>query len=528
MKAKAQLPIFLVFLALLASTYTVRSQFSLDVTVQVDEDSYLKRELVEVTGNVTYEGILVQNGLVGIQVQSPLRTIAIRTLPLNNKQSLPYTIEITSLLSVNEDGDYRSSTERGKYLWFNMTVKNKGFSTQTVWMSISVLDSRLIPLEMDMAGVEIPPNSTAKIMPRMFIPNWATVGAGYIYGDAFTSFPTNGGRPLCPEKVAYFNIIESSYYNMTYNASLPSPPTQNGTFQTSFRLPPDMTPGIYQVIASAWSPSAGGYTGWGLDSFQAVFAPAPPWPSFVVKPPGAGPNYTITFDASSSSSENYNDTIISYFWDFGDGKNKTGRIVTYSYTSVGNYIVILNVTDSEGFWNVTAREVPISIVYDIAILDVECLDRVYDSWDVYVDVTIQNKGTYLETFDVTLRANGSLVEAKLGVQAGPYETKVLTFSWDTTGLTLLANYNLEVQASAVPGEINLEDNSMDYGPVLVTLIGDIAFNRKIDLFDAVALLRIYGLDDGDPQWEVMADLVRDGKINLFDAVVLLIRYGTSY
>ena len=54
------------------------------------------------------------------------------------------------------------------------------------------------------------------------------------------------------------------------------------------------------------------------------------------------------------------------------------------------------------------------------------------------------------------------------------------------------------------------------------------FNRKIDLYDAVALLKIYGVKEGNLNWDIMMDLVRDGAINLYDAVKLLTKYGITY
>lgn len=524
-------PILLVVLILFAFSVNisqVKSQLSLDVTVQTDKASYLKRELVNVTGNVTYQGELVQNGLIGIQVENPLRTTILRTLPLNANQSFPFSIEIVSLLPVDDYGNFKPSTERGKYMWFHMTVKNKGLSPQSVLVSITILDSGLIPLDMDTASFTIQPGKTGVFMPRMYIPNWATLGTAYIYANVYDKWPLLMGRPLCPEKVSYFSIIESMYYDEPPNATSPSQPTQSGTYEMDFRLPPDMDPGTYRVSASAWSPSAGGYTGLSSTSFDANYVPSPPWPSFTVKPPMASPNSTVTFDASSSSPEGYNDTITSYFWTFGDGKNKTGIIVTHSYTDIGNYTVTLNVTDLEGFWNTTSREVTIMIIHDLAVINLECTERIYNDWSVSIKVTINNEGTYSETFNVTMYANSSTIETKQVTNLGPCEEKTLIFTWNTTGLTLLTNYTLEAVASIVENETDTADNSLTHGPIFVTMIGDIMFNRKIDLYDAVRLLSIYGVKEGYPNWDIMADLYRDGAINLYDAVVLLTRYGITY
>lgn len=52
------------------------------------------------------------------------------------------------------------------------------------------------------------------------------------------------------------------------------------------------------------------------------------------------------FDASPS--EDPDGTIVSYFWDFGDGTTATGKTVTHSFTTVGIFTVTLTVKDDDG------------------------------------------------------------------------------------------------------------------------------------------------------------------------------------
>jgi hypothetical protein len=54
---------------------------------------------------------------------------------------------------------------------------------------------------------------------------------------------------------------------------------------------------------------------------------------------------TVTFNASQSSSHG---TITSCEWNFGDGANGTGLVVTHAYERQGTYQVKLNVTNNEG------------------------------------------------------------------------------------------------------------------------------------------------------------------------------------
>ncbi|UCC58360.1 MAG: PKD domain-containing protein [Candidatus Bathyarchaeum sp.] len=54
----------------------------------------------------------------------------------------------------------------------------------------------------------------------------------------------------------------------------------------------------------------------------------------------------IDFDASGSYDPD--GTIVSYFWEFGDGTTATGVTVSHAYADDGSYLVTLTVTDNEG------------------------------------------------------------------------------------------------------------------------------------------------------------------------------------
>ena len=60
------------------------------------------------------------------------------------------------------------------------------------------------------------------------------------------------------------------------------------------------------------------------------------------------------------------------------------------------------------------------------------------------------------------------------------------------------------------------------------LRGDIVYNRKLDIFDMVAVASAYGTKGGVPRWNPEADLDVNAKVDVFDLVIAAGRYGETY
>ncbi len=71
-----------------------------------------------------------------------------------------------------------------------------------------------------------------------------------------------------------------------------------------------------------------------------------PVASIAIEPRVPEPGAEILFDASASADAN--DIIVSFTWDFGDGVTTHGQTTSHTYTSEGEYIVVLTVEDSKG------------------------------------------------------------------------------------------------------------------------------------------------------------------------------------
>ena len=75
-------------------------------------------------------------------------------------------------------------------------------------------------------------------------------------------------------------------------------------------------------------------------------------------------NRTVEFDASLSG--DYDGIIISYEWDFGDGTNGTGMIVSHTYAINGTYDVTLTVTDDDGATDNITKQIIVPNVPPVA------------------------------------------------------------------------------------------------------------------------------------------------------------------
>jgi hypothetical protein len=191
--------------------------------------------------------------------------------------------------------------------------------------------------------------------------------------------------------------------------------------------------------------------------------------SFTVSPRGATPGCQFTFNASASRVSGSNETIESYVWNFGDGANGSGKIVTHAYSTANDYTVTLNVTTSDGHWMLSwhiARVVD-QLIHDVAVTSIRIENNVRalfagDNATIYVDAS--NPGYFTETFNVTAYAdkNTSKIgdEIAIGTQSLtlPSGTSTtLSFTWNTAGAQA-DNYTISATAFNTTNDADLIDN----------------------------------------------------------------------
>lgn len=82
-------------------------------------------------------------------------------------------------------------------------------------------------------------------------------------------------------------------------------------------------------------------------------------PYFTFSPPNPAEGETVLFTACGQQNRPCGQ-ITSYQWDFGGGRQATGRIVSQTFPQAGTYVVRLTVTDSIGRSGTTAQTVTVA------------------------------------------------------------------------------------------------------------------------------------------------------------------------
>ena len=211
-----------------------------------DCDSYAPGENVTLYANVTYNGDIVQNILVGFEVLDPLdRCVTYRVartndvgiattwfripIPCSPDEQLElfghwWVIAKCKLQDeiINDTMSFKVGwiveiigletlpfTEWYKCEWvvMNVTLKNIAWIPRNVTVIVVIYDDCDVPigqvvipdLEIPAAPAELCSEKVISVFPELHIPKWAYIGAGKVYANAFTALPQDCGIPYCPE-----------------------------------------------------------------------------------------------------------------------------------------------------------------------------------------------------------------------------------------------------------------------------------------------------------------------------------------
>ena len=118
------------------------------------------------------------------------------------------------------------------------------------------------------------------------------------------------------------------------------------------------TPGVHRASLTVFD----GRGGSGTDVVSVVVQPPNRAPIVVVSATPQSGVAPLTVAFSSAGTRDPDGTIVSYAWDFDDGGTSSEPNPTHVYTSAGDYVARLTVTDNRGA--TASRTVPIEVTGD--------------------------------------------------------------------------------------------------------------------------------------------------------------------
>ncbi len=497
------------------------------MTAKTDKETYLLRQKVTIEGNITQDGSPATDLVVIIQAEDPRdRRVAYRTLTIGNPTEM-WPVNITNLFLMDMASKPINTAKIGTLIQAGMTIDNWQSTEREVLATITVFDANMVPLQAGVWSGRIDPLQQASPRFSISIEEWACSGKALIIGNVYSGEPKRGGMAYAVEKTAYFCISRTQQGLLEY-PELPPPPPQTtpGAFSTYIRLPPDPREGQYKLyLTSQASPTAKATT---TATFNVQSTSGyPPQASFAYWPAAPYENMTVTFDASSSTAEGFNDTIVRYEWGFGDGTpkiikegnytNPPDPTATHKYINAGQYVATLNVTDNEGLWSTTAK--PISIYPEFG----PTANFTYTPLQPRVNQTI--------TFNATNSQPG------WSRTLGDY-SPITNYNWNFSDGTIIntanpiiahiytqpANYTVTLKITDFVGRTHIASTVIQVYNVTAKP-WDINGDGITDVEDLYTVALHYGQTPTHPDWDPRCDINSDGIIDIEDLYTVALHYG---
>jgi PKD repeat protein/KaiC/GvpD/RAD55 family RecA-like ATPase len=185
---------------------------------------------------------------------------------------------------------------------------------------------------------------------------------------------------------------------------------------------------------------------------------------------------TMTFNASGSYDPD--GALMNYTWNFGDGNiTTTGEsAITHVYSQSANFNVTLTVIDNDGQSALTWQVVSVYI-HNVAVVNVTVSQtEVQIGGTITISVTVKNKGTLAESFNVSVFRNSTEIATQQVLDLPSGAERVLVFYWNTVSVPDAAKFLIHARASAVPYEADTADNEYADGFVNVIRAQDNGFS----------------------------------------------------
>lgn len=134
-----------------------------------------------------------------------------------------WIIELVKVETVDVNNVYRTSFMRDEHMCFRLTVKNIAMTDKIATLVLDVYDNLSISFgQVVLVDEQIVPGITVLFIEDLLIPEWASLGIGVVYANAYTALPTLGGVPWCPQVSTAFSIVKMIVHDVAVISVVPS------------------------------------------------------------------------------------------------------------------------------------------------------------------------------------------------------------------------------------------------------------------------------------------------------------------
>jgi len=171
-------------------------------------------------------------------------------------------------------------------------------------------------------------------------------------------------------------------------------------------------------------------------------------------------------------------------------------------------------------------------IHDVSIVNVyPSRTWVYQGYNVQVNVTVRNSGNFTEDVTIIVYYNFTASQT-IGTQELenllPNESRTITLTWNTTGVTPCRNYTITAVAIITEYDKNPTDNIMESPEkVNVRILGDANGDSIVDIEDIYTVALSFGETSGRPRWNPELDINQDNMIDIEDIYIIALNYGES-
>jgi parallel beta-helix repeat protein len=112
-------------------------------------------------------------------------------------------------------------------------------------------------------------------------------------------------------------------------------------------------------------------------------------------------------------------------------------------------------------------------VHDVGITSITASRNIIgQGYNVSINVMVFNYDNATETINITIYANSTTIGEINNINLESRNFKIVSYTWNTSGF-VTGNYTIKAAADSVPGEIDITDNMLSDGWILITKVGDI-------------------------------------------------------